>query len=75
MTTTSQQVKAARELLGWSQAELATKAGMTLIAIQVLESKDWFTALNTTKIQAALEAAGIEFVEGEPGVKLRKAKP
>jgi hypothetical protein len=39
MTTTSQQVKAAREPLGWSQAELATKAGMTLIAIQVLESK------------------------------------
>jgi transcriptional regulator with XRE-family HTH domain len=37
MTITGQQVKAARRLLGWSQAELATKAGMTLIAIQVLE--------------------------------------
>src|ERR1700732_4176050 len=47
MTITSQQVKAARELLGWSQAELATKAGMTLIAIQVLESRDWFAVLNT----------------------------
>ena len=75
MTITSRQVKAARELLGWSQAKLATKASMTLIAIQVLESKDWFSVLNTTKIQVALEAAGIEFVEGEPGVKLRKAEP
>jgi hypothetical protein len=26
-------------------------------------------------LQRALEAAGVEFVDGEPGVKLRKAKP
>ena len=61
-------------LLGWSQTELATKAGLMLITIQVLESKESLTALNTSKVYATLEAAGVEFVDGEPGVKL-KAKP
>jgi transcriptional regulator with XRE-family HTH domain len=74
------QVKAARALLAWSQAELAKKSGVSYPTLARLESVDGDLGGRldtTTKIVNALEAAGAIFVEenGEgPGVRLRKAK-
>jgi len=72
------QLKAARTLIGWSQEELASAAGISLPTIKRLEAADgWLGGRQTTadKIRAALEKAGIEFIDengGGPGVRLRK---
>jgi transcriptional regulator with XRE-family HTH domain len=68
------QMRAARGLLGWSQTKLATEAGMSLPTVKRYE-----TAANEKvsdgaieKLRCALEAAGVEFTNGdEPGVKLK----
>jgi len=72
------QLKAARTLVGWSQQELASAAKVSLPTIKRLEAADgWLGGRQTTaeKIQAALEKAGIQFIDengGGPGVRLRK---
>ena len=72
------QLKAARTLIGWSQEELASAAGISLPTIKRLEAADgWLGGRQTTadKIRAALEKAGIEFIAengGGPGVRMRK---
>jgi ribosome-binding protein aMBF1 (putative translation factor) len=76
--TTTRQMKAARSLLGWSQSDLALHSGVSVPTIARLESAgDQLGGRGETvrKIQAALELAGIEFIEengtGE-GVRFRK---
>jgi transcriptional regulator with XRE-family HTH domain len=72
------QVKAARALLGWSQEQLASAANVSIPTIKRLEAHDGPLGGRTDtgdKIEAALEKAGIEFIEengGGPGVRLRK---
>lgn len=72
------QVKAARALLAWSQADLARASGVSDPTIARLETVDGplgGRAETTARIIAALEAAGVIFVDenGEgPGVRLRK---
>ena len=72
------QIKAARALLGVSQAELAKSAGLGLATVKRVEaaSKVRGAAETLWKIQKALEAAGIEFIPAEgskgPGVRLRQ---
>ena len=72
------QLKAARTLVGWSQEQLASAAKVSLPTIKRLEAADgWLGGRQTTaeKIQAALEKAGIQFIDengGGPGVRLRK---
>lgn len=73
------QVKAARALLGWSQADLAASAGCSVPTVKRLEAADSDTIggrPDTAKaIVKALEAAGVIFVaeNGEgAGVRLRK---
>ena len=74
------QVKAARELLAWSQEALADKSGVSLPTVQRLEAVDGpLGGRNGTreKIRKALESAGVIFVDenGEgPGVRLKKSK-
>jgi transcriptional regulator with XRE-family HTH domain len=76
MTITSQQVKAARLLLGWSQEKLAAEAGINTRTVGKFETGERRAAvLSVSMIQRTLEAAGVEFVDGEPGVNLGKAKP
>jgi predicted transcriptional regulator len=71
------QVKAARALLTWSQADLARWSGVSEPTVKRLESRDGELggrAETAAKIVAALEAAGIEFMaesEGGLGVRLR----
>jgi transcriptional regulator with XRE-family HTH domain len=74
------QLKAARELIAWSQEELAGKSGVSLPTIQRLEAAggDLGGRPETgEKIVAALEKAGVEFIDengGGPGVRLLKTK-
>jgi transcriptional regulator with XRE-family HTH domain len=69
---TGDQVKAARKLLGWSQLALALEASVTQGTIANFETgKSRLSVLSVSTIKRALEAAGVEFPEGEPGVKLR----
>ena len=70
------QIKAARSLLDWSQERLAEVSGVSLPTIRRLEAVNGALggrADTGEKIVAALEAAGVEFSDGDqPGVRLRK---
>jgi len=71
---TSNQLKAARALIGWEQSDLAAKAGVHLQTIKRLEGiRGPLEARESTiaAIQGAFERAGVEFTNGErPGVRL-----
>ena len=72
------QIKAARALVGWSQEQLASAAEISVPTIKRLEAAEGLLAGRQTtaqKICAALERAGIEFIQengGGAGVWLRK---
>lgn len=72
------QVKAARALLAWSQADLAKASGISEPTIKRLEAADGplgGRSDTADKIRAALEAAGIELIPengGGPGVRLNR---
>ena len=70
-----QQSRAARRLLNWSMVRRASRSNLTEGAIRNFEES--LRALSVDKIaaiRAALEAAGVEFKNGdEPGVRLKKA--
>lgn len=72
------QVKAARELLGWSQNDLAEKSGISVPTIQRLEAAGGELGGRRETAEAisrALTRAGIEFLNhGSPGVRLRPRK-
>ena len=65
-------------LVGWSQEELASAAGVSLPTIKRLEAANGLLGGRETtaqKIRSALEKAGIDFIDengGGPGVRLRK---
>jgi transcriptional regulator with XRE-family HTH domain len=71
-------VKAARALLGWSQADLADHSGISEPTVARLESMDGELGGRegtAKKIQHAIEAAGVEFIDengGGHGVRMRK---
>jgi len=76
------QIKAARDLLGITQAELCDLAEVPLITLRRIEGKPDHAGLvsrdTVGKITAALEAAGVQFLKegdtaGGPGVALRSA--
>ena len=71
------QIKAARALLEWSQERLAEASGVSIPTIKRLEAQAGDLggrAETVAKIVTALEAAGVEFTNGDqPGVRLRKA--
>jgi transcriptional regulator with XRE-family HTH domain len=75
------QVKAARVLLGWTQGKLAEVSGISIPTIKRLEASEGLLGgRNDTasSIRAALEKAGIEFIDengGGSGVRLRHAPP
>jgi transcriptional regulator with XRE-family HTH domain len=73
---TSEQFRAARALLGWSQTKLAMKAEMSLPTVKRVES-DWGVRVSEEArcaLQRALVSGGIEFIDengGGVGVRLR----
>ena len=75
----SEQLRAARALIRWDQADLAKAAGVSTETIKRLERMDGplgSTRVNTIEaMRRALEAAGVEFIAengGGPGVRLKK---
>ncbi len=77
---TPDQMKAARTLLGWSRVQLGARNGTSIHAVQAFERTGQVAKLYgrtervepLAAIRATLEAAGVEFNEGEaPGVQLR----
>ncbi|MBK0399516.1 helix-turn-helix domain-containing protein [Limibaculum sp. M0105] len=71
------QIKAARELLGWSQRDLAKHSGVSLPTIMRLEAAGGELGgrkSTADAIRAAFEAAGLVFIfrnGGGLGVRLR----
>jgi transcriptional regulator with XRE-family HTH domain len=75
----SAQIRAARALLGWRQAELSKASGVGTATIQRIEKSDDPVAgyISTlVRIQAAFEQAGIHFIDDDDagGIGVRKAK-
>jgi transcriptional regulator with XRE-family HTH domain len=74
------QIKAARELLGWSQEKLGEMSGVSISTIKRLEAEGGDLGgrpATGEKIVAALEKAGVEFIaedNGGAGVRLKPAK-
>jgi len=70
----AEQLRAARGLVGWSQDELAKAAKVGRATIADFESGKRQPYDHTLDfLQAAFEAAGVEFTNGDgPGVRLRK---
>jgi hypothetical protein len=72
------QVRAARAFLVWDRRDLARGAVVPLSVIERIEMGKKITgtlAKALPALQATLEAAGIEVLDGdEPGVKLRARK-
>lgn len=72
-------MRAARALIGLSQAELASRAGVSVPTIKRCESEGEnipvVSSETQRKIRTVLEAEGIEFLPengGGPGVRLAK---
>lgn len=77
------QIKAARVLLGMSQAELCERIGIPLITLRRIEGKPDHKGLVSAEtvdaIKVALEADGIQFLQegsvaGGPGLALKVSK-
>jgi transcriptional regulator with XRE-family HTH domain len=71
------QIRAARGLLDWSQTRLGETAGVSLSTVKDFEAgRRTPTVASIGAILGALEAAGVEFTNGDaPGVRLKKARP
>ena len=77
---TSAQIRAARALIRWSAEDLARESALGVATIRRAELRDnetKLTAANDLAIRRALEAAGVEFIDGSekegPGVRLKKS--
>jgi transcriptional regulator with XRE-family HTH domain len=72
------QIRMARAALNWSVRDLAKKAGLTPNTVSRIENGAESFASSLQRIQAALEAGGVLFIEqngGGPGVRLRDRQP
>lgn len=71
------QCRAARALVGWTQAQLASQAGVVRANVVMFERGQAATAATRRRLQDALESAGVVFVRpdaaGGAGVMLASA--
>ena len=78
---TGEQVRTARELLGWSTLRLSLRAGIPQGALITFEKTGRMPAAmhhRRDRVQlvcAALEGAGVEFTPQQPSVRLRTTGP
>jgi ribosome-binding protein aMBF1 (putative translation factor) len=71
---TGEQIRRAREFLGWTRFKLSSRASLHPAIVERAEEAMALpvTAYQQALLRNALEAAGVEFTDGEaPGVKLR----
>ena len=79
MSITGAQIRAARGLVRWSAAELASKSVVGFSTVRRAEAVDDtppVTRANLEAIRRALEIAGVEFIPengGGAGVRLRRS--
>ena len=74
MTLTPDQVKAGRELAGWSRLKLAARVNVCDQTIRRYERGEAAAAtLDLMMVRQILELAGVEFIGGEAEARLRKA--
>ena len=74
---TTEQVRAARALLRWSQADLARHSGVSLPTVRRLEATPGIIAGRAEtvwKLQEALEQAGVRFVYDDSTVGVTLAQ-
>jgi hypothetical protein len=75
LAITSELIRAARALLRWEQRDLSQASGVSLPTIKRLEVAPGILSAHSstvTELRRALEAAGIEFTNGDgPGVRLK----
>ena len=77
---TSDQIRAARALIRWSAADLASASGIgsaTIKRMEVMEGVPSGNVKTLLALKAALESAGVEFVgtpDDRPGVRLATDK-
>ena len=71
-------IRAARALLRWSAEDLARASTLGVTTIrraELTEAQTSMTTANDLAVRRALEAAGVEFIDGNgggPGVRLRQ---
>jgi transcriptional regulator with XRE-family HTH domain len=74
----SEQCRAARGLLDWSQAKLAAEAGIGIVTVRQFEAGAHDVRRATLEVIArAFKEAGIEFIDengGGRGVRLRERR-
>jgi transcriptional regulator with XRE-family HTH domain len=73
---TGNQLKAARSLIGWTQAQVAQAAGLSIPTVKRAEGAGAVNASENAvaAIRAALESAGVEFIDvngGGAGVRIK----
>lgn len=69
------QSRMARAAIGWGVRDLARRAGVAVETVVRLERGEGLKPITITKIQAALDAAGVMFIAkngGGEGVRLKK---
>ena len=75
---TAAQIRAARALIRWSAEDLSRESAVSVRTIRRAELADENTSMTTANdlaVRRALEAARVEFIDGNgggPGVRLRK---
>jgi transcriptional regulator with XRE-family HTH domain len=79
LAITAEQLRAARGLLGWSQSELAARAGLSLPTVRRVESETGPRVSDEARarLKKALESAGVSFIDengGGLGVRLRERR-
>jgi hypothetical protein len=78
MPLTIAQIRVARALIRWSVQDLARETALSVATIrraELTENEISMTTANDLAVRRALEAAGVEFIDGnggDPGVPLRK---
>ena len=78
MTTSPAQLRAARVMLGLSQVDVAARASVSVPTVKRAEADSGIKVSDEVRaaIGSVLEAAGVEFTNGDmPGVRLRRKKP
>jgi transcriptional regulator with XRE-family HTH domain len=68
------QIQAGRELLQLTRRDFAEAAGVAVRVIRRMEAAGplYVRLASLEKVVAALRAGGVEFIPGEPGVRLRR---
>ena len=70
------QLRMARAAVGWGVRELAARAGVVANTVTRIENGADAKQSTLVALQRALEAAGVEFTNGEqPGVRVAKSVP